>query len=259
MSLETGFVAVSFFDFQNAITHAVDCDLDFVELVLVGDEHRERLDPITDDVRAHASEHGVDLNVHLPFSVDIGSAHGPVRKGAIRELEANIDTTAALGADKAVVHASSYAMDFAWEKATIQEHVLDAIQTLDAQARDLGVELCVENVADHWFPLDDFSRLFEETDASMTLDTGHANLEGYDSAAQAEFVREHADRISHVHCNDVRKQRDEHLPFGAGKLDFEQILAPLGDATLSLEVVTPSFDYVETSAEQLHDVIDEMQ
>jgi sugar phosphate isomerase/epimerase len=259
MSLETGFVAVSFFDWQDAIAHAADCDLDFVELVLVGDEHRERLDPITDDVRAHAADHDVDLNAHLPFSVDIGSAHEPVRKGAIRELEANIDTAAALGADKAVVHASSYAMDFAWEKETIQANVLDAIRTLDEHARDLGVELCVENVADHWFPLDDFPMLFEETDASMTLDTGHANLEEVDSGAQAAFVREHAGRISHVHLNDVRKQQDEHLPFGAGKLDFEEILAPLESATLSLEIVTPSYDYVETSAEQLADVLKEIR
>jgi sugar phosphate isomerase/epimerase len=88
----------------------------------------------------------------------------------------------------------------------------------------------------------------------MTLDTGHARVSGLDSAEIASFVGEHADRISHFHLNDTRGPSDEHLPFGAGTIDFEVIFDALPDdweGTMSLEVFTLDFDYIGASKERL--------
>lgn len=257
MTLELGFVTQTTMHYTDAFPAAEAIEVDFVELLLDGHHERTAIDP--EAVAEAADDHGIDLAVHLPFALDIGSPYEHVREGAIRELSAGLETAADLNAGKAVVHADSDAWRPAWDREAVRENVLDSLTQLDVVAEEYGVELCVENIPDEWFDLEDFDDLFESTDASMTFDTGHAYVEGYDAAAQQEFLAEHADRISHVHVNDVRQQEDEHVPVGSGVLDFGRILDPLDTATLSLEVFTPSYEYVATSANTLRRQVDGLE
>ncbi len=253
--LRLGFVAQLVMDWDQTLAEAARMDLDYVELMMDGDTDRTALAEMSDEVRAAGAERDVDLLVHLPFALDIGSPYDHVREGACREIEAALDAASAIGAEKAVLHASSDAFSPAWDRDIVQEHILDSVRRLDSYGTTQGVEVCVENIPEGWLTLDEFPAVFERTDASMTLDTGHAYVDGYDSAAQREFVAEHADRISHVHVNDTRKPADEHLPTGAGFLAFDTILDPLDEATLSVEVFTGSYEYVEMSAETLREAL----
>ena len=54
-------------------------------------------------------------------------------------------------------------------------------------------------------------------------------------------------------------EKDEHVPVGSGVLDFGRILDPLETATLSLEVFTPSYEYVATSANTLRRQVDGLE
>lgn len=254
MALELGFVTQVGIQYDEAFRAADAMGLDYVELMLDGDHERSRLDP--DAVAAVADDHGLDVLVHLPFSFDPCSPHEHVREGALRELDAAMATASRFDTRKAVVHATSNAWPPAWDDDRIADGIVSALAELDDIAADHGIELCVENIPRDRFGLADFPRLFEETDVSMTFDTGHAYLEGYDSAAQAAFIDEHTDRVSHLHINDVRKRADEHVPVGAGLLDFGRICAPLETATLSAEVFTHSLDYIEESVERLRATVD---
>ncbi|MDY6773930.1 MAG: TIM barrel protein, partial [Candidatus Nanohaloarchaea archaeon] len=78
--------------------------------------------------------------------------------------------------------------------------------------------------------------------------------DGMDSSDIRDIVERHRDRISHVHVNDSRFEEDDHVPFGSGNLDFEEIFSPLQEGwsgTLSLEVLTWDWDYIEMSREKL--------
>lgn len=253
MDARTGFVTQLTMDPVEAVERAAAMEFDFVELMMDGDNERTRLDG--ESVADALDEHGLDLLVHLPFALDVGSPFEHVRAGAVEELRACLALAGGIGAEKAVLHASSDAWDPAWDDAEIREHVFESVRELDAVGADHGVEVCVENIPGGFVDLSDFESLFAETDASMTFDTGHARIDGYDGRGMANFVGEHADRVSHFHLNDTRVPRDEHLPFGAGTLDFEVILAALADAgwsgTLSLEVFTLDWEYVATSARRL--------
>ncbi len=251
----TGFVTQTGMALDDALPRAAELGFDYVEVLMDGEHERTRLDPA--DVRALADDHGVDLVVHLPFALDVASPFEHVRAGSRREVAAAIDTAAEFGAEKGVLHADSYAWSPAWDREVVQRHLLDSIRDLDAHARDAGVEVCVENLKNPWFDLAEFPDLFDATDASMCLDTGHAYADGFDSAEIAAFVADHADRVSHVHVNDTRRSdRDEHLPFGAGFLDFEQVFEPLQPATLSLEVFTLDWGYLEYSKQRLDRVLE---
>ncbi len=253
-----GFVTQLGMDPHDAFHHARDMGADHVEIMMDGDTSREALAVDADDLVAAADDAGLDLLVHLPFSLDIGSPHEHVRDGSIEELRGCIETAAMIGAEKAVVHADSDAWDAAWDGDHVRDLIVDAVRDLDGSAADHAVELAVENIPGGFFTVHDFHRIFDETDAMMTLDTGHARMDGMESADIAAFLADHRDRITHLHLNDTRVAEDGHVPFGSGTLDFDAILDPVRtgwDGTLSLEVFTYDWDYIAYSMERLEDLL----
>lgn len=253
MDASVGFVTQLGMDHVETIERADEAGFDFVELMMDGAGERTRLDERA--VRGALDRSDLDLLVHLPFALDVGSPYEHVRAGAVRELEAAIETAANLGARKGVCHAASSAWTPAWDAGTIRENVLESVAELDAVASDRGLELCVENVPGGFVSIHDFDALFERTDAAMTLDTGHARIDGVDADGMASLVERHPDRVSHVHLNDTRLPEDEHLPFGAGTIGFDRLFAAMDAVgwrgTLSLEVFTLDFEYLETSKRRL--------
>ena len=252
MGIRRGFVTQVGMGYEEAFGRADEFGLDFVELMLDGAHERSRLDPGA--VRESADANGLDLAVHLPFALDVASPFEHVREGALRELLAAIETAADCGAEKGVVHASTSAFEPAWKNDTLREHLLDSVHELDEFASERGFEVCVENVPGEFFPADRFPDLFDATGASMTFDTGHARMNGMSAEGMADFLAAHGDRATHLHLNDTRRASDEHLPFGAGTLDFETILDPLREnwtGTLSIEAFTLDWGYIGTSVERL--------
>ncbi|WP_135826207.1 sugar phosphate isomerase/epimerase family protein [Halorussus ruber] len=259
MDASTGFVTQLGMDYETAFDVAAELEFDYVELLMDGDHERRALDP--EVVGEEADARDLDLMVHLPFALDAGSAYEHVREGAIREVVAAAETAAAAGATKGVAHADSKAWRPAWDDDHLRERVFESVREIDARTPE-EFEVCFENIPSGACSTRDFPDLFEETDAAMTLDTGHARVDGLDSAEMAEFVADHGDRISHFHLNDTRKPQDEHLPFGSGTIDFEAILRSLPEGwsgTLSLEVFTLEYGYIGVSKEYLDNVLEEIE
>lgn len=259
MDPRVGFVTQVEMGLADAVAAGERYDFDYLEVMLDGSEARSRIeDP--DRVRQRFDDAGLDRLVHLPFGgIDAGSPFEHVREGAVAELTAHLELAADVGAEKAVLHADSDAWPPAWDDEARRQAVVASIRELREVGADLGVEVCPENLPGGITSVHGFPELFERTEADMTLDTGHARVDGLGSAGIAAFVAEHADRISHVHLNDTRIPEDEHLPFGAGNLDFEAILGAFPadwDGTLSLEVFTADYEYVGVSTERLDRVLD---
>jgi sugar phosphate isomerase/epimerase len=242
---------------EAALREGAEIGFDYAELYMDGATERTALDP--NAVGSAAAEEGLDLLVHLPFAdLEIGSPRDPVREGSLSELRACIEVAAEMGAEKAVLHAGTSARPPEWQLDEVAPILLDSIRVLDRFAADRGVEVCVENLPGVPFTIHHFDRVFDETAASMTLDTGHARVDGMDAADIAAFVDDHGDRVSHVHVNDSREAADEHVPVGSGTMDFETALAPLREGwtgTVSAEVYTFDFDYLELSERKLDEVL----
>ncbi|WP_135806388.1 sugar phosphate isomerase/epimerase family protein [Halorussus marinus] len=258
MNPRIGFVTSVASELDRQLNFAAAGDFDYVEVLMDGPHAHETLASRASDVRATLADHGLDLVVHLPFPTDIGSPYPGVRDGAIETQRTCIDVAADLGAEKGVLHPESSAWEVAWEDAALRDHIDASVADLTAYGADRGLEICAENIFDSAYTIEHIDRLLANTDASMTLDTGHARVTGYDAADTAAFVADHADRISHVHLNDTRRPADEHLPFGAGNLDFEPIFEafPSGwTGTLSLEIGTRSLEYLEYSRSHLDELL----
>ncbi|MFB6297082.1 MAG: sugar phosphate isomerase/epimerase family protein [Salinirussus sp.] len=258
MQPSIGFVTQQVMSFEEALSTATDGAFDYIEVLMDGQFHRSELASRATAIDRQLTQRGLDAMVHLPFPIDLGSPHEHHREGGIEELGACLDAAAALGAEKAVVHPDGTAWTAAWDHETVRPLVCDSLSRLHDRADDRGIELCAENLFDSPHTIDDMPALLDATPVSMTLDTGHARVSGYDASDTAAFVRDHADRVRHVHLNDTRRPADEHLPFGAGTIDFGEILGafPDGwDGTLSLEIFTPSPSYVVESKDRLETVL----
>ena len=241
--LRQGFTVGRREDYEEALAFAVDEGFDFLELNTEHGFERRTVDP--ERVGALADDHGVALVAHLPYRLDPGSPHEHVREGAARELEAALDAAAAMGAEKGVFHAVSNAPPDAWDHDDVRAWRYETVRRVVDHADDLGIVPCVENLTSPFFDAGDFPDLFERTDADACLDTGHAHVTGQDGAdrregpsngerggttreqagaSQAALIREHGDRVAHVHLNETRTDEDdEHLPVGMGFVDFGAI------------------------------------
>jgi sugar phosphate isomerase/epimerase len=240
-----------------AIEQADAIGFDFLELYMDGATERTQVDH--EGFGDTVDDAGLDLLVHLPFvDLDLGTPRDRVREAALNEHRACLDAAATMGAEKAVLHASTRATPPEWDAETTHPRMLDAVRQLDEYGRETGVEVCVENLPGVSFTVHEFDRVFDETEASMTFDTGHARVDGMDAAASATFLSDHRDRVSHVHVNDARARKDEHVPTGSGTTDFATILEPLRegwDGTISVEVYTFDADYLELSKRKLDEVL----
>jgi sugar phosphate isomerase/epimerase len=254
MNPRIGFVTSVASALEPQLRFAGEGEFDYVEVLMDGPHTHERLASKAATIEQSLDEHGLDLLVHLPFPTDIGSPYEPVRTGAVDTQQTCLNVAAELGAEKAVLHPESSAWSVAWDDAELREYIDGSVADLTAYGAARNVEICAENIFESPYTIEHIDELLAATNASLTLDTGHARVTGYDATETAAFVADHADRISHVHLNDTRRPADEHLPFGAGNLDFEPIFDAFPSdwcGTLSLEVGTQALDYLRESRSQL--------
>lgn len=248
LDLDLGFTVGLGMPFDETVEWAASEGFDFVEVLLDGPYARERIADRRESMRTTLTDTEVDLIVHLPFAVDPGSPFTPVREGAVDELIAGMELAATLGADNVVFHPSSDAWDLGWSEAECREFVHRSLDELVPAAHEHGLTPCLENIVSSYYDVTTFPELLERyPDASMTFDTSHALLAGMDEPGMAEFCRDHADRIDHLHLVDTRTG-DEHLPVGMGRIDFTTVFDGLVTAgwsgTATLEVGTEDYDTI---------------
>lgn len=225
MTIRQGFTVEGNVDPTESFTFAAEHGFEFVELNMENGFQRARVD--TNHLRALASAHGLNLVVHLPYGIDVASPHEYAREGALCEMAAAVETAVEMGAEKGVFHARSFAKDGAWDREWVRKLIFESIQKVDAVA-PTGFEVCAENLKGSFVDVSDFPAILDRTDATVCLDTGHAYATGHDGTWQADLIREHGDRISHIHLNDTRRDdNDEHLPVGIGQIDFRTIARAL--------------------------------
>ncbi|HIQ56405.1 MAG TPA: sugar phosphate isomerase/epimerase [Pyrodictium sp.] len=102
---------------------------------------------------------------------------------------------------------------------------------------EYGVKISFENLvsAPPWSRLEEIAGLVEDSGATMCLDVGHAHINGYDVA---KIVEKYSHHISVVHLHDNSGSKDEHLPPGAGTIDWLRVFQAIRgkDFVIVLEV-----------------------
>lgn len=195
---------------------------------------------------------------HLPTFVWTSDLYESLRKVSLQENFNALETGAELGIQKMVLHPGFITGLGKLLLDRAKGYALESIEAILKRSNQLGLTLCLENMFPqaHFFSQPaEFQSVFEAfPESRLALDIGHANLGGGRNKS-SEFIQRYGYRIAHVHANDNFGKEDNHLPIGAGIIDFERILKELKDAqyhdTMTLEVFSRDRDYLKISKEKI--------
>lgn len=261
-AVRIGFSTLGNASWRRPLQVAAELPVDLVEYTL-NDFPADELDASAAELHRRAGELELELVTHLPHgSPDhrVGSSDDETRAASVDTFKTALDATAAIGAETAVLH-----VDAADHRLLLEvdrwDDLVAVVDHLATYAGERGVTLCVENMRGttrRRLAPDDVATIASETRAGMTLDTGHARTMGYSNDDIVAFVKRYGEHIEHVHLNDTRGHRDDHLPFGAGTTAFQRIFEAFPQewsGTFTLEVNVPDYEYIEISVNQLLDLL----
>lgn len=205
------------------------------------------------------ARHKMKIMCHLPSFVFTADLTPSIREASLNEVLNSLDVAAELGCLKVVLH-PSYILGlsvFVMEKA--RDYAIESLGTIMERADKLGILLCLENLFPKTHFLvepDEFVEIFENfPKLKLTLDTGHAHIGDKDGRRALDFIKRFPDRISHIHVSDNLGEEDNHLPVGAGTVNFPEIVKAIKeigyDDTITLEVFSKDRDYLRISREKL--------
>jgi len=197
---------------------------------------------------------GYDLVVHLPFRQPLATTVDRLDRANRAYLADLLATCGDLGAKRAVAHVTTRQRRRSPE-AVARERLPGTMRSVADAGAEHGVEVCFENVGNvGGTRLELVGELAAEADVSLCLDVGHA-FEERDHEAIERFVAAHGDRIAHLHCHDVRRRGDTHIPVGSGEIDYDRVGRALSEAgfdgTATVEVFTDDEEYLALSAERV--------
>jgi sugar phosphate isomerase/epimerase len=246
------------------IEEIAELGFDYVELTIDPPEATpKRILAQKSSIRGLLNRYKIGIIGHLPTFVLTSDLYESLRTASVQENFEALEAAAELGIEKVTLHPGYITGlgKFVLDRA--KRHGMDSIESILKKAVNLNITLCIENLFPqaHFlsFP-HEFQEVFEAfPELQLTLDIGHANLGGGKNKS-SEFIHRYGYRIGHVHGNDNFGKEDNHLPVGAGIIDFEKILKELKeiryDETITLEVFSKDRDYLKISKEKIKQMWD---
>jgi len=209
-------------------------------------------------IREILDRYGMGIVGHLPTFVWPSDLYESLRRVSLQENFDALEAGSELGIKKMVLHPGLITGLGKLLLDRAKGYGMEAIETILKKAMTLDVTLCIENMFPQAHFLSqppEFQPVFDAfPELRLTLDIGHANLGGGKNRS-SEFIQRYGHRIGHVHANDNFGKEDNHLPIGAGIVDFEKVLRELREAqydeTITIEVFSRDRDYLKISKEKI--------
>ncbi len=224
---------------------------DFAELAIEGPSALpEELNSVKTEVLDALSILRRPPVAHVPWYFYVGHPYPRIRRAYLRETLRVLDTAAELGCTTVGLHIHK-------PKGLYHDKLRQNISSLThilKHSSDLGLELAVENLDEKTFSVKDFEEIFSALpEAKFLLDIGHANMGSPKGKAIHSFLKAFSPRMIHVHAHDNMGYEDDHLPIGAGFINWSEVISALKkvyNGTVTLEIHSPDRDYLRISREK---------
>ena len=179
---------------------------------------------LNDYVRETGTE---PVSVHAPFGgfLDLSDPDPHHRFAALGAIVTAASALLALGGTIVVVHPSDVPRDHENVSRRLDD-CISALQILDRLLDAMGLHLAIESPLPHLVGGDagEFRYIIDRVGkAGVCLDTSHVTL----GHQWDRFLDVAGARLIHLHANDHRGERDDHLAPGDGIIDWGRIGADL--------------------------------
>jgi len=200
-----------------------------------------------------------EANLRLPAigaHIDMLGGGDQARAGAADFVKGCVDL--AVDVQCPVVHILSGKQPDDMSRATAMGRFADAVEAVTDYAVSRGVALGIEAIAGMLFhSIDDYAELgsmLPGTDFRINFDPSHLFVQGEDPL---ELVKNHGDRICHMHIKDGAGRYPEFSfpPLGQGGIEFAPLISALQEigyaGALSIEYEAQVFGYQEAEPDIL--------
>ncbi len=232
---------------------------DYLELTMDPPHaHHTMIRKQRDSILSNLAKSQMKLVCHLPTFLSTADLTDSIRQASVKETLESLEVAASLNPLKIVLHPSYITglSVFIVDKA--KKYALQSLGAIVEKAGELGLQLCIENMFPRSNSLvqpQDFLEIFDKFPTlKFTLDTGHAHIGSTGDKRNLEFLDKLGDQIAHVHASDNFGKEDNHLPIGAGTIDFHKIVKGLNDIgydeTVTFEIFSRDRDYLRISREK---------
>lgn len=203
---------------------------------------RQQMDSILSALKAHS----LDIICHLPTFVSTADLTDSIRDASLQEMFHSLEVAAELGSRKVVLHPGHIGGLGVYVKESALARINESLEAIIGRAQALGLAVCLETMFPRchaYFQPADFVEILQRfPDLKLTLDTGHANIGASGGRRILKFIEKFGRRIGHLHVSDNFGERDDHIPVGAGTIDFLKIVRALKKCgyndTATLEIFT---------------------
>jgi sugar phosphate isomerase/epimerase len=196
---------------------------------------------------------------HTSWWIELGSQYEPVRQGWLVECKKIIRLCNELGIKLLNFHSHSrgtYISDKNGKKIVLNNFV-KSLRELVEYGRRYNVEIMLENAAEKGeiTELKDLKYIVDRVPGlKIHLDVGHAFIYGGMKNIE-NCIKTFKNKIVHIHMHDNHGKTDEHLPIGAGSIDYKKVIKLLKDIkynkTITFEVFSKDLDLLESSMKKV--------
>lgn len=231
---------------------------DFIDLTIEAPKATpEIISRNMEKIRSLLSGRGVFLVGHAAWFLEISHPYEGIREAVVREIGKALGVAEKLGINKFTVHPHTTPGIYGrlLSKRLLEINIKSFTEIVEI-AEPMGISICAENNPFGLFSKpDEFRKLFRRVPkVKFHLDMGHAFVSGGQGGI-SEFARKFGKKIAHVHVHDNFGRSDDHLPIGAGSIDFKKALGEIKrigyDDTFTLEIHSPDTDYLKISRNKL--------
>jgi sugar phosphate isomerase/epimerase len=214
------------------------------------------------EIQQRLTENNLALVCHLPTFLSTADLTDRIRKASIDETLDSLEVAAELKPLKVVLHPSYMTGLGALVPELTRGHALQSLEVIVEKAHALGLCLCLENMfpRTQWLvnPEEFVDILAKFPTANLLLDIGHAHIEDAGGNKCLRFIDKFRGRIGHLHVSDNFGKEDQHLPIGAGIIDFSKVVKALKgigyNDTITLEVFSRDRDYLKMSKKKMEEM-----
>jgi sugar phosphate isomerase/epimerase len=177
------------------------------------------------------------VTVHAPFGdLNPAAINEPIWNETVRQISECISKASEI-TDRVTIHPGYLSCTGRLVPEKVWALQKEALRIFGRVGQDCGVVACIENMPN----IPDFLCQYPEEilgliegieGVGMTIDFGHAHTTG-----KVESFRKYLDHASHVHIHDNHGKSDEHLPIGAGTINWNGLSHDLSDRYSGVIVV----------------------
>ena len=208
--------------------------------VLLEGEHR--LEIVQKKMLDAIGSYDVRFQIHAPMSdVNIGSVYEPMRRFAVREIEAAIRACNEMEIDLITLHPGFIGGIAFLDKSIVIRQTKRSLAHLAHVAIENSVELAIENMPQGinatCTTAEELMSVVGEAALGICFDMGHANTSG-----QIEPLLRHSASFRNVHLHNNDGSWDQHNPIGEGTADVRAVVSAIRESGYGGNYIIESTD-----------------